>query len=176
MDELIKILEELNSKVINGALQTELSKVLAPRFECCCFYRGDDRAESEIKEKGFAPKRQASEAGIINFLGAVSSIRKKTVAQQLAVWNEFRGTSDISQYGEYFVSTSFTDAQEGKNKYIITFPVNIVFCDVIRLASGPISIGVYDHEGIRIRVLKLNKNEAVFLDPIPAAFIQADKR
>ena len=175
MDELIKILEELNSKVINGALQTELSKVLAPRFECCCFYRGDDRAESEIKEDGFAPIRQASEAGIINFLGAVASIKIIGVAQQLAVWNEFRRSLETAKYGEYFVSTSFTDAQEGKYKYIITFPVNIVFYDVIRLASGPISIGVYNHEGVRIRVLKLNKNEAVFLDPIPAAFIQEDK-
>ncbi|MBR5988602.1 MAG: hypothetical protein IK003_03620 [Prevotella sp.] len=175
MDELIKILEELNSVVINESFLAKLNELHETQFECSRFYRGDDRAESEIKEKGFAPIRQASEAGIINFLGAVASIKKIGVAQLLAMWNEFRSSLETAKYGEYFVSASFTDAQKGKYKYIITFPVNIVFYDVIRLASGPISIGVYNHEGVRIRVLKLNKNEAVFLDPIPAAFIQEDK-
>ena len=175
MDELIKILEELYSEVINGSFQAKLNELHETQFECSRFYRDDNRDESVINEVGFAPISQASEAGIINFLGAVASIKKKSLAQQLAMWNQFRSSLETAKFGEFFVSTSFTDAQEGEYRYIISFPVNIVFYDVIRLASGPMSIGMYDHEGIRIRVLRLNKNEAVFLDPIPAAFIQADK-
>lgn len=135
------------------------------------FYRGDTRSLQELKKvDGFKPKLIAKEEDKLNFIKACCSLTSKE-AVGLAMANQFRSSSVYSEYGGFFVSTGLDTSQMSGNEYAID-GLEMTFYKAIDKAGGPLCIGINQNDWSKpIRAIKLNNTEVVFLDAIPAKFI-----
>lgn len=139
--------------------------------EISVFYRSDKRTIKELMPNGFAPKNQADNNNIINFIKACCTLTNKEAAE-FAFINQFRSSSEFSKYGDYFVSTAVDCGQKGGNEYKIE-GLKMSFYKVSDKPGGSLYIGISQDDWSKpIRAIKMNNNEVVFLDAIPMDFIK----
>lgn len=140
-------------------------------LEITDFYRSDTRTKEELMQNGFAPKNQADNKNIINFIKACCTLTKYE-AVEFASINQFRSSSEYSKYGDYFVSTAVDCGQKGGNEYKIE-GIKMSFYKVTDKPGGSLYIGISQDDWSKpIRAIKMNNNEVVFLDAIPMDFIK----
>ena len=140
-------------------------------FKITTFYRSDNRTISELAPNGFAPRRQADNENIVNFIKACCTLTRKE-AIDLAFMNQFRSTSEYSDYGDYFVSTAIDCGHKGGIEYEID-GLEMSFYEIVDKVGGSLCIGIsQDDWGKPIRAIKLNDKEVVFLDAIPMEYIK----
>lgn len=152
--------------------ETKFNEVInKPPFEITTFYRSDNRTISELAPNGFAPRRQADNENIVNFIKACCTLTTSQ-AITLANANQFRSSNEYSDYGDYFVSTAIDCGQKGGNDYIID-GLKMSFYEVLGKAGGSLCIGISQNDWEKpIRAIKLNRYEVVFLDAIPMEYIK----
>lgn len=158
-----------NSETFDATKFNEVTK--ESPFIIETFYRSDNRTISELAPNGFAPRRQADNENIVNFIKACCTISEQE-ARDFAFMNQYRSTSEYSNYGDYFVSTAIDCGHKGGNEYKID-GLKMFFYKVVDKVRGSFCVGISQNDwGKPIRAIKLNDKEVVFLDAIPMEYIK----
>lgn len=150
--------EHLAQRTITGQIST--------------FYRGDNRDPSEIMQVGFAARNPATAPQIERIIDLL--IMPQYLSSFSRWWKYPSCRPGFELTAAPFVATGLEDSHKGDNNYQIDLPMNLILTDIPKrklLGAGLLFDGATP-DSSSIFAIKIDRQEAVFLSPIPPQYIR----